>query len=186
MQSKRIKKLSFTHTQLIAISFILVIAVGTVLLSLPVSHKGEGSVPFGDALFTAVSATCVTGLVVRDTFSCWSGFGQAVILCMIQIGGLGLMTVISLGFLFLTLVIVTGAIWAERAWGRYWSWDPKETWALVTWLVYVLYIHLRVTGKGSRRMLCFLLIFGFACLQMCWWGVNYLPTAQDSIHVYNR
>ena len=100
MQSKRIKKLSFTHTQLIAISFILVILVGSVLLSLPVSHKGEGRVPFGDALFTAVSATCVTGLVVRDTFSCWSGFGQAVILCMIQIGGLGLMTVISLGFLF--------------------------------------------------------------------------------------
>ena len=100
MQSKRIKKLSFTHTQLIAISFILVITAGTLLLSLPVSYKGEGSVPFGDALFTAVSATCVTGLIVRDTFTCWSGFGQAVILCMIQIGGLGLMTVISLGFLF--------------------------------------------------------------------------------------
>ena len=55
-----------------------------------------------------------------------------------------------------------------------------------TWLVYVLYIHLRVTGRGSRGMLCFLLIFGFACLQMCWWGINYLPAAQDSIHIYNR
>lgn len=100
MQGERKKKIAFTHTQLIAVSFILVITAGTLLLSLPVSYKGEGSVPFGDALFTAVSATCVTGLIVRDTFTCWSGFGQAVILCMIQIGGLGLMTVISLGFLF--------------------------------------------------------------------------------------
>ena len=96
----RNKKLKLTNTRLIAISFIAVIAVGCALLCLPVSTKGESSASFSDALFTSVSATCVTGLIVKDTFTYWSGFGQAVILCMIQIGGLGLMTVISLLFLF--------------------------------------------------------------------------------------
>ena len=95
-------------------------------------------------------------------------------------------TLIYIGVAFLTFGMLSGSLWAKQAWGHYWAWDPKETWALVTWLVYVFYIHLRVTGRGSRRMLCFLLVFGFMCLQMCWWGINYLPTAQDSIHIYNR
>ena len=95
-------------------------------------------------------------------------------------------TLIYIGVAFLTFGMLSGSLWAKQAWGHYWAWDPKETWALVTWLVYVFYIHLRVTGRGSRRMLCFLLVFGFMCLQMCWWGINYLPAAQDSIHIYNR
>ena len=95
-------------------------------------------------------------------------------------------TLIYIGVAFLTFGMLSGALWAKQAWGHYWAWDPKETWALVTWLVYVLYMHLRVTGRGSRRMLCLLLVLGFVCLQMCWWGINYLPTAQDSIHIYNR
>ena len=95
-------------------------------------------------------------------------------------------TLVYIGTAFLTFGMLSGAIWAKEAWGHYWSWDPKETWALVTWLCYVFYIHLRLVGRASRRTLCLLLIFSFLCLQMCWWGVNYLPTAQDSIHVYNR
>lgn len=95
-------------------------------------------------------------------------------------------TLVYIGTAFLTFGMLSGAIWAKQAWGHYWSWDPKETWALVTWLCYVLYIHMRLMGRTSRKALCLLLIFSFICLQMCWWGVNYLPTAQDSIHVYNR
>ena len=95
-------------------------------------------------------------------------------------------TLVYIGTAFLTFGMLSGAIWAKEAWGHYWSWDPKETWALVTWLCYVLYIHLRLMGRISRTSLCLLLIFSFICLQMCWWGVNYLPSAQDSIHVYNR
>lgn len=95
-------------------------------------------------------------------------------------------TLIYIGMAFLTVGMLSGALWAKEAWGHYWSWDPKETWALVTWLSYMMYIHLRLLGKGSRRTLCLVIIFSFLCLQMCWWGVNYLPTAQDSIHVYNR
>jgi ABC-type transport system involved in cytochrome c biogenesis permease subunit len=95
-------------------------------------------------------------------------------------------TLIYIGMAFLTVGMLSGALWAKEAWGHYWSWDPKETWALVTWLSYMMYIHLRLLGKGSRKTLCAVIIFSFLCLQMCWWGVNYLPTAQDSIHVYNR
>ena len=82
-----------TTFQSIILGFAGVILIGTVLLMLPVSSQSGTAAPFVDALFTATSAVCVTGLVVRDTASCWSGFGQAVILAMIQIGGLGVVTV---------------------------------------------------------------------------------------------
>ncbi len=95
-------------------------------------------------------------------------------------------SLVYIGTAFLTFGMLSGALWAKEAWGHYWAWDPKETWALATWLCYMLYIHLRHFGKGSRNFLCLLLIFSFLCLQMCWWGINYLPAAQESVHVYNR
>lgn len=95
-------------------------------------------------------------------------------------------TLVYIGSAFLTFGMLTGSLWAKEAWGHYWAWDPKETWALITWLCYMLYIHLRHFGNGSRRLLCILLILSFLCLQMCWWGINYLPSAQESVHVYNR
>ena len=95
-------------------------------------------------------------------------------------------TLVYIGMAFLTFGMLSGALWAKEAWGHYWNWDPKETWALITWLSYMLYIHLRLMGRCSRKILCLLLIFSFLCLQMCWWGVNYLPTAADSVHIYNR
>ena len=94
-------------------------------------------------------------------------------------------TLVYIGLAFLTFGMLSGALWAKDAWGHYWSWDPKETWAAITWLMYMMYIHLRLIGRISHRSLCLVLIFAFACLQMCWWGVNLLPTAQDSVHVYN-
>lgn len=90
------------------------------------------------------------------------------------------------GLTFLTLGMLSGALWAKQAWGQYWNWDPKETWAAITWISYLAYIHLRIYRRGSVKFLSALIIFSFLCLQMCWWGINYLPTAQDSIHVYNR
>lgn len=88
---------------------------------------------------------------------------------------------ISLGFLFLTLVIVTGAIWAERAWGRYWSWDPKETWSLITWIIYALYLHVRISRgwKGKRASL--FAVIGFVCVVFTYIGVN---TLLPGIHSY--
>lgn len=88
-----IKKQKWTATKIIAVGYILVITIGTLLLMLPISNRERIVTPFIDAWFTATSATCVTGLVVHDTYSFWSGFGQAVILVLIQIGGIGFMTI---------------------------------------------------------------------------------------------
>ena len=82
-----------TSSQIILLGFAALILLGTAVLMLPVSTRGSGHAPFADALFTATSAVCVTGLVVHDTALYWSGFGQAVILLLIQIGGMGVVTV---------------------------------------------------------------------------------------------
>ena len=92
------KRLALSTTHYIMISFLLVILVGSVLLSLPVSTVDGKSVSYTDALFTATTATCVTGLVTLPTVTTWSVFGQVVILCLIQLGGLGVITVMS-GFM---------------------------------------------------------------------------------------
>lgn len=92
---KNKKNYYYSYPKLAAFSFFIVIIIGTILLSLPVSIK-SGDVGFIDALFTATSATCVTGLVIYDTFTKWTLFGQIVILCMIQIGGLGFITIITM------------------------------------------------------------------------------------------
>jgi cytochrome c-type biogenesis protein CcsB len=89
-------------------------------------------------------------------------------------------TTSSLGFVFLTLGIVTGAVWAHVAWGRYWSWDPKETWSLITWCVYAIMLHARfVFGWRGRRM-AVLAVVGFAAAIFTYLGVNFLP----SLHSY--
>ena len=89
------KRIALSTTQIILLSFLVTILVGSVLLALPVSSANGEAVPYLDALFTATTSTCVTGLVTLPTVSTWSGFGQAVILILIQIGGLGLITIMS-------------------------------------------------------------------------------------------
>ena len=91
---------------------------------------------------------------------------------------------VRIGWAFLTLGMIMGALWAKQAWGDYWTWDPKETWAAATWLSYLTYLHLRPREKDQNITFA-LLIFSFLLLQMCWYGINYLPSAQgSSIHVY--
>jgi len=89
------KKIRFTTTQMILLSFLLVILLGSILLALPISSADKNPVPYMDALFTATTATCVTGLVTLPTFSAWSIFGQVVILILIQVGGLGVITIMT-------------------------------------------------------------------------------------------
>jgi len=93
---KLLEKKSINPTQMIVLGFLIVIIIGSILLSLPISSVNEGSVLYVDALFTATSAVAVTGLVVVDTGTYWSFFGQAVILALIQIGGLGFMTMVTM------------------------------------------------------------------------------------------
>lgn len=88
---------------------------------------------------------------------------------------------VCLGLLFLTFTIISGAIWAEQAWGSYWSWDPKETWSLVTWLVYAAYLHLRIRRGWKGRTAAIFAVVGFICVMFTYVGVNtFLP----GIHSY--
>jgi len=90
------------------------------------------------------------------------------------------------GLSFMTLGMLMGALWAKEAWGHYWSWDPKETWAAITWLSYLVYVHYRQYRSRDIRPALWVLIIAFCLLQMCWWGINYLPSAQGvSVHTYN-
>ncbi|MDA8405986.1 MAG: c-type cytochrome biogenesis protein CcsB [Deltaproteobacteria bacterium] len=82
---------------------------------------------------------------------------------------------IMIGFPLLTLGIITGAAWAEHAWGTYWSWDPKETWSLVTWLVYAGFLHARLSRGWSGGRTALLSVIGFCAVMFTYFGVNYLP-----------
>ncbi len=88
---------------------------------------------------------------------------------------------VSLGLLFLSFTIVTGAIWAERAWGSYWSWDPKETWSLVTWIIYAVYLHLRIRRGWQGRAAAIFAVIGFICVMFTYIGVN---TLLPGVHSY--
>jgi cytochrome c-type biogenesis protein CcsB len=79
------------------------------------------------------------------------------------------------GFLFLTAGIITGAVWANSAWGRYWGWDPKETWSLVTWLIYAAMLHARLMAGWHGRRIAYLSILGFLAVLFTYFGVNLLP-----------
>ncbi|MDO9528479.1 MAG: c-type cytochrome biogenesis protein CcsB [Syntrophales bacterium] len=87
---------------------------------------------------------------------------------------------ISIGFVLLTLGIITGAAWADHAWGRYWGWDPKETWSLITWLIYAAFLHARLVRgwKGTRMSL--ISIFGFLAVIFTYLGVNYVLSGLHS------
>ena len=95
------RKRGMSQTQVISLSFFVIIIIGTLLLSLPISSRDREVTPLLDCLFTATSSTCVTGLVTVDTGTHWSLFGQCVILLMIQIGGLGFMTIATVLFMLI-------------------------------------------------------------------------------------
>ncbi|WP_414527836.1 c-type cytochrome biogenesis protein CcsB [Nodularia chucula] len=82
--------------------------------------------------------------------------------------------VIGLGFPLITIGIIAGAVWANEAWGSYWSWDPKETWALITWLVFAAYLHARITRGWQGRRPAILAASGFVVVWICYLGVNLL------------
>ena len=91
---------------------------------------------------------------------------------------------VHLGFPFLTLGLAFGAIWGKEAWGHYWSWDPKETWALISWIAYLGIIHaMHDRGCTPRRGL-WLIALVFLTVLACWFLVNYLPAAKASVHTY--
>lgn len=90
--------------------------------------------------------------------------------------------VVMFGFLFLSIGIITGAVWANSAWGSYWSWDPKETWSLITWFIYATLLHARMMGGWHGKRIAYLSILGFMAVIFTYFGVNLLP----GLHSYGQ
>ena len=88
---------------------------------------------------------------------------------------------IAFGFLFLTVVILSGAIWAEQAWSSFWSWDPKEVWALITWIIYAVYLHLRLRGKRRGAFMAWYAVIAVPVVLFTFAGVN---TLMHGMHTY--
>jgi len=80
--------------------------------------------------------------------------------------------ILGLGFPLLTIGLLSGAIWANQTWGSYWSWDPKETWALITWFIFAIYFHTRLSRGWSGFKSALLASFGFIIIWICYLGVN--------------
>jgi cytochrome c-type biogenesis protein CcsB len=89
---------------------------------------------------------------------------------------------VVIGFLMLTLGIITGSVWAHSAWGSYWTWDPKETWSLITWLIYAAVIHSRLVRGWQGKKIAILCLIGFTCVLFTYFGVNYLA----GLHSYAK
>jgi cytochrome c-type biogenesis protein CcsB len=87
---------------------------------------------------------------------------------------------IAFGFLFLTVGIITGAVWANSAWGTYWSWDPKETWSLITWFIYAVFLHCRFMRGWKGKRAAWISILGFASVIFTYYGVNFLLSGYHS------
>ena len=88
------------------------------------------------------------------------------------------------GFVLLTAGLLMGALWAKSAWGDYWVWDPKETWSLVSWLIFAIVLHLRYLREWRGRRFAVLLVVGFAAVMFTYLGMEILPAADQSLHVY--
>nr|YP_009394507.1 cytochrome c biogenesis protein ccs1 [Vertebrata thuyoides]ARW63069.1 cytochrome c biogenesis protein ccs1 [Vertebrata thuyoides] len=82
--------------------------------------------------------------------------------------------IIGFGFPLLTIGIISGAVWANDAWGTYWSWDPKETWALITWIIFAIYLHSRINNKLEGKKPAMIASIGFIIIWICYLGVNFL------------
>ncbi len=134
---------------------------------------------FAYAIFAGSSAIAISGL--------WKSYRAQSAPLRPGDTALGLASrLVYLGFGFLTLGLLFGALWAKEAWGHYWTWDPKETWALLTWLGYLAYIHIRHRHPEAVRPALWVLALSFVLLLICWFGVNYLPSAAQSVHTYTQ
>nr|YP_010640041.1 cytochrome c heme attachment protein [Saxifraga lepida]WBQ52938.1 cytochrome c heme attachment protein [Saxifraga lepida] len=93
--------------------------------------------------------------------------------------------VISLGFIFLTIGILSGAVWANEAWGSYWNWDPKETWAFITWTIFAIYLHTRTKANLQGENSAIVASMGFLIIWICYFGVNLLGIGLHSYGSFN-
>jgi trk system potassium uptake protein TrkH len=163
--------LKLSPTQIIALVFAVIILVGTILLALPIASRSGVSCGFRPALFTATSATCVTGLVLYDTWTQWSGFGQTVILCLIEIGGLGFMSAASLViFLFRKKIGLREKMLIAQAL------SVNEMESVVRIQKWVLLGSLTIQFAGAL-ILFFRFLPGYGWIQSAKWGIFHAISA---------
>ena len=138
---------------------------------------------------TASAALIAIFLLVKEkTFNCQLSIVRSAQwdACSEGLKNSQLDNLVFVGISLITIGMLFGALWAKEAWGHYWSWDPKETWAAITWLAYLVYVHYRQIPTHKPKLALWVLLISFVLLQMCWWGINYLPAAQgSSVHVYS-
>jgi ABC-type transport system involved in cytochrome c biogenesis permease subunit len=136
-------------------------------------------------LMPALKSPWLTGHVLTAVFA-YGGFAVAAGLAVVQLRNPftkredWVARIVGGSFAMLTLTIVLGAIWAEQTWGNYWSWDPKETWALLTWIIYAIYLHLYRRESWQGRKANLLVIGGFILVLFTYFGVNYVLTGLHS------
>jgi cytochrome c-type biogenesis protein CcsB len=134
------------------------------------SSASLSSVSSGSSLssLSSVSSASVVSSSIPSTSVAYSR------LSLLQTVDIWSYRIIGLGFPFLTIGIISGAVWANEAWGSYWSWDPKETWALITWLVFAIYLHSRLLKGWQGKQAAILGSCGFFVIWICYLGVNFL------------
>lgn len=144
-------------------------------------HAGTAAIAYG-----AFAVACGGGVMyLVGEFASRRGAGNAGRLSL-PFGDRFTYWAVAFGYPFMSLAIVTGAIWAQVAWGRYWGWDIKETWALITWLIYTLFLHLRAIRGWRGRPVAVLAVIGFAVVLFTFLGVGWLArrVGLESLHVY--
>lgn len=127
--------------------------------------------------YAVLSVSCIVAL--KGIYELKKGYFNSKLLKLSD-------NLVYIGFSFLTLGLLFGALWAKEAWGHYWTWDPKEVWAFLTWMGYLLYIHYRYFHSSKSKQGFYILVIAFILLIVCWFGVNYLPVASNSVHTYTQ
>ncbi len=127
--------------------------------------------------YAVLSASCL--VAIKGVYQLQKGRFNSTLLNLAD-------NLVYIGFSFLTLGLLFGALWAKEAWGHYWTWDPKEVWAFLTWMGYLTYIHFRYFHIAKSKQALYILAFAFVLLIICWFGVNYLPVASNSVHTYTQ
>ena len=131
----------------------------------------------------AISAFFAGLFLVRNALGREALFGQKAVMTQIQVEEF-CYRLVQLGWPILTFGIALGAVWADTAWGRFWGWDPKETWAFITWVGYTVYLHSRMVMGWRGRWSAAACLLGFVLVLITWLGVSYLPIFSGGLHSY--
>jgi cytochrome c-type biogenesis protein CcsB len=168
---------------LLSIFFLVLVKNQKNKISIQGSSFGENLSPVNIAFYQTQIRDDYSNLITTDTSAVSTNSTAERRLTLLEsIDNLSYRT-ISFGFPLLTIGIIAGAVWANEAWGSYWSWDPKETWALITWLVFASYLHARITKSWQGEKPALIASFGFIIVWICYLGVNFLG---KGLHTYGQ